>query len=210
MRLPILAVCLIAVVALAVAVALSGGARSSAFTTSDACYLPTPTQPTAQPTASALSPTPLPDNSVLLCNTSGQTADGLEFYIGGPMFVEPVIAVNAAGCETPSATADESPPDFTNKITVTWPSVCVGPGAAVEIAFDCSHLDDTPTPCQPALGCVSWTLGGQPLGSPCPTPDCGGVPRLVMQRGYWPSSPARHTLPWAARARFLPGSVPKI
>lgn len=166
MRLPLLAICLIAVAALTVAVALPGGAPGAAMTSADACYLPT----------SAPSSTPLPNNSISLCNMTGQTADGVEFYVGGPMFVQPLIAVNAAGCETPSATADESPPDFTNKITVTWPSVCVGPGAAVEIAFDCSHLDDTPTPCQPALGCVSWTLAGQPLGSLCPTPNCGGVP----------------------------------
>lgn len=166
MRLPILAICFIAVVALAVAVALSGGAPGAAMTTFDACYLPTP----------APSSTPIPDNSISLCNTTGQNADGLEFYVIGPMFVQPLIAVNAAGCATPSTTSSESPPDFTTKITVTWPSVCVGPQADVEIAFDCSHLNDTPTPCQPALGCVSWTLGGQPLGSPCPTPDCGGVP----------------------------------
>lgn len=168
MRLPILAICLIAVIAVAVAVALPDGARGSGLTTADACYLPTP----------APSSTPTPVDSIDLCNTTGQTADGLEFYVTGPMFVRPLIAVNAAGCATPSTTSSESAPDFTNKITVTWPSACVGPQADVEIAFDCSYLDDTPRPCQPqpALGCVSWTLAGQPLGSPCPTPNCGGVP----------------------------------
>lgn len=168
MRVPILAICFIAVIAVAVAVALPDGARGSGLTTADACYLPTP----------APSSTPTPVNSIDLCNTTGQTADGLEFYVTGPMFVRPLIAVNAAGCATPSTTSSESAPDFTNKITVTWPSACVGPQADVEIAFDCSSLDDTPRPCQPqpALGCVSWTLAGQPLGSPCPTPNCGGVP----------------------------------
>jgi hypothetical protein len=168
MRFPILAICLIAVVALAVAIALFGGSRSSALTTSGACYLPTP----------APSSTPIPYSPISLCNTTGQTADGLEFYVTGPMFVQPLIAVNAAGCATPSTTSSESAPDFTTTVTVSWPSACVGPQADVEIAFDCSHLDDTPRQCQPQvwLECVSWTLGGQPLGSPCPTPNCGGVP----------------------------------
>jgi hypothetical protein len=168
MRLPLLAICLVAVVALtaAAALSLSGDVPGVAMTSSGACYLPTP----------APRSTPVPDNSISLCNMTGQAADGLEFYVGGPMSVQPVIAVNAAGCGTPSATSFESPPDFTTKITVTWPSACVGPGAAVEIAFDCSHLDETPPPCQLEPGCVSWTLAGQPLGPACPTPNCGGVP----------------------------------
>ena len=159
MRLSVLAICIIVGAVVIGAVGLSHVATTSA---SHPCYL------TTLPPSS----TPVPDNTIEICNDEHATADELQLYVMGPMSVEPIVAQNVPGCNIPATSAFESAPDFTNLITVTWPTECVTPGATLRIAFECYP----PGGCDLQPSCVQWLVHGQVIGSACPTPNCGGVP----------------------------------
>jgi hypothetical protein len=123
--------------------------------------------------ASAASPAPTPANAVTLVNNSGVSASDLHFFLIEPVPISAGVVTNAPGCASPVINVSgANGPDFTTVFDVVWPSACVDPGESVTLGFSC-NVFSCPSP---FISCVDWTLSGSIIGTPCPTPDCGGVP----------------------------------
>ena len=132
------------------------------------CVLPTPT-----PT-----PTPPPGTPVTFTNNTGVTASGLHFFAAGPMFLGVSVVENAEGCAWANGRADHTTlgPDFTFEVNVQFSGECVDDGESVTLSLDCVRPE---LGCGEAFvlgNCADWTVAGTIVGTPCPTPDCGGVP----------------------------------
>jgi hypothetical protein len=134
----------------------------------------TPTPPVT------ITPTPLQGTLATLVNNTGVAASDLHFYlIEAAMTVTVQVVTNAPGCSSPvvSFGGGGDGPDFTMAINVVWSSACVDPGESVTVSLLCSS-PQSPAPCVGSVlnQCGDWTLLGSIIGTPCPTPDCGGVP----------------------------------
>jgi hypothetical protein len=168
MRLPLLAICVV-VVALTIIVGLSGASPPAPLVVdADACPEPTPPP----------GPTPVP-HTIGYCHGQTPSSDGLRGFFETPaQRLDVVVSQNPGGCPVPTVTSDRTDgPDFSFEVTVTWGAPCVYSGRLVELSFACAQEPSgAAEPCLPSGGCADWTLAGQPQGSPCPTPDCGGVP----------------------------------
>ena len=108
-------------------------------------------------------------------------ASDLHFWTTGPyQNVTPTVEQNAPGCSQPTAGASfVGSPDFTFRVSVVWPTNCVDPGESVTLRLGCGYTPAaTPAPgCTVNVpNCVDWTTNGNQIGSPCPTPNCGGQP----------------------------------
>lgn len=169
MRLPFLAICLVAVAALTVAGALSlASPRGAHVANADACSEPTPPP----------GPTPVP-HTVSYCHGDAPGSDGLRgAFQASAQRLDVSVSRQPDACGDANVTSGlTAGPDFTFEVTVTFPAACIGPGGLVELSFACSQEPSgTAEPCLPSSGCFGWTLGGQTQGYPCPTPNCGGVP----------------------------------
>lgn len=161
MRLLLLAAILLAIVSLAVAALADGG---SSVTVAESCAVPTPI--------------PVPNDAVTICRESGPPADGLYGFAGGTaQTIDIQVSHNASGCPEPTIELGRVGPDFQYDFTVDWGVPCVDASEYIELSFAC-RFTGTPQPCDGfgGFGCANWTVGGEIQGSPCPTPDCGGVP----------------------------------
>ncbi len=124
-------------------------------------------------------PTPASGTVVTFANNTGVTASDLHFFVVQPgMTLTADVVTNAPGCATPaSSVGGANGPDFTFVVDVIWPGACVDTGESVELMLTCSN-PGPPGSCSPTVvnNCSEWTLSGSTIGSPCPTPNCGGVP----------------------------------
>jgi hypothetical protein len=117
--------------------------------------------------------------SIIVCNETNRSVDGLQVYITTPfMHMAAHIDMHDTGCAHAATDLGGSGgPDFSFTLKITWDAVCVDPGESVRLDFSCRNSDtDTPVPCLSDVGCAEWLLGGLPVGPPCEPLDCGGVP----------------------------------
>jgi hypothetical protein len=131
--------------------------------------------PTPNPSVSAY-PTITP---LYFCNNTGRSIDGLEAFLTSPyQHVGANLIRNPEACAEPSITRNETAPDFTSQITVSWPTACVASPELVELSWTCEQTQSsTPSTCPlQAAACAGWTLAGKPVGQPCEPPGCGNVP----------------------------------
>src|ERR1700687_2836747 len=120
MRLPLLAICLVAVVALTVAGPLSlASPRGAHVANADACSEPTPPP----------GPTPVP-HTVSYCHGDAPGSDGLRgAFQTSAQRLDVSVSRQPDACGDANVTSGlTAGPDFTFEVTVTFPAACIGPG----------------------------------------------------------------------------------
>src|ERR1700674_3295690 len=163
-RLSLFAVCLTSALAFVFAVALASG-RPAAGTTGALCPTPVTVTPTPDPSVSPY-PTITP---LYFCNNTGRSVDGLEAFLTSPyQHVGATLIRRPEACGDPSLSSNETAPDFTSQITVSWPTACVASPELVELSWTCAQTPSSaPSTCPlQAAACAGWTLAGKPVGQP--------------------------------------------